>query len=161
MKNTSPQPRKLSFTCHNSVNKMINESFFTCHYAVPVSWFVDIYFIDTQSTGRRKLPKEVHGPLTRYVKLRVAHAPGMPGTFSPPPRFSDPDMHHSTCVTYVPRCIPGSLTSGFLWSYWRGKTFPAFPAHAQSAILRIWQEVHAMAIGAWHPCSSHRLFLSV
>ena len=26
-----------------------------------------------------------NGPLTRYVKLRVAHAPGMPGTFSPPP----------------------------------------------------------------------------
>ena len=26
-----------------------------------------------------------YGPLTRYVKLRVAHAPGMPGTFSPPP----------------------------------------------------------------------------
>ena len=25
-----------------------------------------------------------HGPLTRYVKLWVAHAPGMPGTFSPP-----------------------------------------------------------------------------
>ena len=24
-----------------------------------------------------------HGPLTRYVKLQVAHAPGMPGTFSP------------------------------------------------------------------------------
>ena len=23
-----------------------------------------------------------HGPLTRYVKLQVAHAPGMPGTFS-------------------------------------------------------------------------------
>ena len=26
-----------------------------------------------------------HGPLTRYVKLRAAHAPGMPGTFFPPP----------------------------------------------------------------------------
>ena len=26
-----------------------------------------------------------HRPLTRYVKLRVAHAPGMAGTFSPPP----------------------------------------------------------------------------
>ena len=26
-----------------------------------------------------------YGPLTRFVKLRVAHAPGMPGTFSPPP----------------------------------------------------------------------------
>ena len=44
----------------------------------------------------------VHGPLTRYVKLRVAHAPGMQGTFSPPPRVGDPDMHHGTCVTHVP-----------------------------------------------------------
>ena len=24
----------------------------------------------------------VHGPLTRYVKLQIAYAPGMPGTFS-------------------------------------------------------------------------------
>ena len=45
-----------------------------------------------------------HGPLTRYVQLRVAHAPGMPRTFSPPPpskkpRVSDPAMHHGTCVT--------------------------------------------------------------
>ena len=63
----------------------------------------------------------LHGPLTRYVKLRVAHAPGMPGTFSPPPRFSDPDMHHGTCETHVPWCMSGSLTSGFLWNRWRGK----------------------------------------
>ena len=59
-----------------------------------------------------------HRPLTRYVNLRVAHAPGMPGTFSPPPRVSDPDMHHGTCVTHVPWCMPGSLTSGCLWSWW-------------------------------------------
>ena len=45
----------------------------------------------------------------------VVHAPGMPGTFSPPPRVSYPDMHHGTCVVHVPWCIPGSLTSGFLW----------------------------------------------
>ena len=51
----------------------------------------------------------------------VAHAPGMPGTFSPSPRVSDPDMHHGTCVTHVSWCTPGSLTSGFLWSRWRGK----------------------------------------
>ena len=62
-----------------------------------------------------------HGPLARYIKLRVAHAPGMPGTFSPPPRVSDPDMHQGTCVTHVPWCMPGSLTSGFLWSRWQGK----------------------------------------
>ena len=43
--------------------------------------------------------------------------------FPPPPRVSDPDMHHGTCVTYcdVPWCMPGSPTSGFLWSRWRGK----------------------------------------
>ena len=62
-----------------------------------------------------------HGPLARYVILRVAHAPGMPGTFSPPPWVNDPDMHHGTCVTHVPWCMPGSLTSGFLWSRGRGK----------------------------------------
>ena len=35
--------------------------------------------------------------------------------------FSDPDMHHGTCAMHVPGCMPGSLTSGFLWSQWRGK----------------------------------------
>ena len=62
-----------------------------------------------------------HGPLARYVKLRVAHAPGMPGWFSPTPRVGDPDMHHGTCVTHVPWCMPGSLTSSFPWSIWWGK----------------------------------------
>ena len=71
-----------------------------------------------------------HGPLARYARLRIAHAPGMPGTFSPSPQVSDPDMYHGTCVTHVPWCMPGSLTSGFLWNRRRGKTFPAFPAHA-------------------------------
>ena len=55
-----------------------------------------------------------HGPLTRYVKLRVAHAPGKPGTFSPPLRVGNPDMHHCMCVTR-------SLTSGCLWIWWRGR----------------------------------------
>ena len=62
-----------------------------------------------------------HGPLARYVKLRFVHAPGMPGTFSPPPRVSDPDMHQGTCMTHVPWCIPGSLTSSFIGSRWWGK----------------------------------------
>ena len=42
-----------------------------------------------------------HGSLTRYVKLRVAHATGMPRN--------------------VPWCMPGSLTSDFIWGRWRGK----------------------------------------
>ena len=58
-----------------------------------------------------------YGPLTRYVKLWVAHARGMPGTFSPPPLqrkrlVNDPGMHHGTCVTHVPWCMTGSLTHG-------------------------------------------------
>ena len=59
-----------------------------------------------------------HGPLTRYVKLRIVHVPGMPGTLSPPAPVSDPDMHHGTWVTHVPLYMPGSLSSGFLWRRW-------------------------------------------
>ena len=61
------------------------------------------------------------GPLVRYLKLRVAHAPVMLESFSPPPRVSDPDMHHGMCAKHVSWFMPGSLTSGFLWSRWRGK----------------------------------------
>ena len=42
-----------------------------------------------------------HGPLTRYVTLRVAHAPGMPGSFSRHRLVSSPGMHHGTCVTHA------------------------------------------------------------
>ena len=45
----------------------------------------------------------------------------MPGTFFPPPWISNPDMDHRACVTHVPWSMPGSLTSSFLWSWWRGK----------------------------------------
>ena len=89
-----------------------------------------------ESTSPRWIPP--HGPLARYVKLRFAHAPGMPGTFSPSLQVGDPGMHHGTCVTHVPWCMSGSLTSSFLWNRRRAKPFPSFPAHAQPAILRIW-----------------------
>ena len=78
-----------------------------------------------------------HGPLPRYVKLWVAHAPRMPGTFSLPPRVSDPGMHHGTCVMHV-----GIANKRFALKSVAGETFPAFPAHAQPAILRIWYEAH-------------------
>ena len=78
-------------------------------------WYITVTKYFLARYPYRRIHK--HGSLTRYVKLRVAHAPG---TFSPP-RVSDPDMHHGTCVTHVPWCMPGSLTRGFLWSRWRGK----------------------------------------
>ena len=40
--------------------------------------------------------------------------------------------------------MPGLLTSDFLWSRWRGETFPSFPVHAQPVILRIWHEAHGL-----------------
>ena len=89
--------------CRNSFSVL--SSFFGFH----ISW-------------HRELPHETcHGPLTRYVKLRVAHAPGMPGTFFLLPLVCDPDMHHGTCVTHVPWCMPGWLACSFIWSRWRGK----------------------------------------
>ena len=83
----------------------------------------------------------IHGPLTRYVKLRVVHAPGMPETFSPPPTYppplvSDPGMHHGTFVTHMPWCMPGSLTSG------GRKNVPGISGACATHNLRIWQEAH-------------------
>ena len=61
-----------------------------------------------------------HGPLARYVKITVC---ACAGNVFPPPRVSNPDMHHGACVTHVPWCTPGSLTTGVLWIRWRGKRF--------------------------------------
>ena len=72
--------------------------------------------------------KQWHGPTCHGIhKIAGAHAPGMPGTFSPSPQVSDPDMHHGTCVTHVPWCMPGSLTSSFLWSWRWGENVPGIP----------------------------------
>ena len=65
--------------------------------------------------------RRLNGASYQIRKIADAHAPGMPATLSPPPRVSDPDIHHSTCVTHVSWCMPGSLTSGFLWSLWQEK----------------------------------------
>ena len=68
----------------------------------------------------------------------------MPGTFSPPPRVSDPDMHHGTCVTHVPWCMPGLITTGFLWSRCRG-----------SRSRHSWRNFTYLARGPW--LRHHRL----
>ena len=55
-------------------------------------------------------------------KIAGCACTGNAGNVSPPPRVSDPDMHHGTRMTNGPWCMPGSLTSGFLWSRWRGNS---------------------------------------
>ena len=54
-------------------------------------------------------------------KIAGCACAGNAGNVFPPQRVSGPDMHHGTCVPCVPRCMPGSLTGGFLWSRWPGK----------------------------------------
>ena len=78
----------------------------------------------------RTIPKTINKVIEDALKdvpsgmwtMMFAHAPRMPGTFSPPLT-----CRHSRAVM-----LSGSLTRG------GGKTFPAFPAHAQPALLCIW-----------------------
>ena len=57
--------------------------------------------------------------------------------------YSDPGMHHGTCVTHVPWCMSGSLTCG------DGENVPGIPGACATAILRIWQEAHAYIYLLW------------
>ena len=54
--------------------------------------------------------------------------------------YSDPGMHHGTCVTHVPWCMSGSLTCG------DGENVPGIPGACATAILRIWQEAHGIIL---------------
>ena len=85
-------------------------------------------------------------------KIAGCACAGNAGNVSPPPKVSDPDMHHGTCVTHVPWCTQGSLTNRFLWIRWRGKRSrhsqrmhnPQFYVSAKRSIAKSWQ--WAMAI---------------
>ena len=71
-----------------------------------------------------------HGPLTRYVKLQVAHAPGMPETFSPAADFKgNRYLATPACITTrASRTCRDACRDRLLAV--AGKTFPAFSAHA-------------------------------
>ena len=84
---------------------------------------------------RRLKEKHVEFSCQHYVfrwtscqirKIAGCTCAGNAGNFFPPPRVSDPIPHQGTCVTHMPWCMPGSLTSGFLWSRWRGE-YPGIP----------------------------------
>ena len=107
---------------------------------------------------------DFHVPLTRYVKLRVAHAPGMPATFSRhrlqrQPLVSDPGTHQGTCVAHVPWCMSGSLTRGV------GENVPGIPGACTTRNFTYlvrgpwpWSK-HAVAVNRGWGCSEMvRLF---
>ena len=47
-------------------------------------------------------------------KIAGCAGTGNAGNVFPSPWDSDADMHQGKCLTHVPWCMPGSLTSGFL-----------------------------------------------
>ena len=55
-------------------------------------------------------------------KIAGCACAGNAGNVFPPPRVSNPGMHHGTCVTHVPWCKSRSITSGFLWIHRREKS---------------------------------------
>ena len=57
-------------------------------------------------------------------------------------RVNDPDMHHGTCVTHVPWCMPGSLTRGFLWSQWRGQRSRHSRRMRNTQLRGPWKRLH-------------------
>ena len=104
-------------------------------YAVIVVW-EHRYVFTFHTTSRHRNRAHCRGSFSRKTQ-RDSHftnrkcwwasyqirkiASRMLGTFFAQPLVSDPDMHYGTCVTHVPWCMPGSLTSGFLWSRWQEK----------------------------------------
>ena len=63
----------------------------------------------------------IHGPLTRYVKLQVTHAPGMRGTFSPPPTSKEPASLRSRHASRHVRNARAVMHFGIANPRWRGK----------------------------------------
>ena len=88
-----PVPQDHIGYCNNVV-RMANQCHLepTQHYRSCTSNCVHLYTDSSVIiTPADCVPKwKGHGPLVWYVKLWVAHAPVMPGTFSPQPQFSDP-----------------------------------------------------------------------
>ena len=58
--------------------------------------------------------RSIHGPLAKNLNYGLCmHS--QCGKRFPHYWVSDSHLHHGTCVTHVPWCILGSLSSGFLW----------------------------------------------
>ena len=62
-----------------------------------------------------------NGPLARYANSRVAHAPGMPGTFSPPPTSKKTASWQSQHATRHVRHARAVMHVGIATPRWRGK----------------------------------------
>ena len=63
----------------------------------------------------------MNGPLTRYVKMWVAHVPGMSGTFSPPPTSKETASSRSRHASRHVRDARAVIHVGIAYPRWQGK----------------------------------------
>ena len=104
---------------HSSLGNLVGLSLLFCS-----QWVMECSHFHYQSNAQIYVycKHHIHGMgILQIHKNAHCACAGNAGNVSQPPRVSDPDMHHDTCVTLVPWCMLGSLTSGFLWSRWREK----------------------------------------
>ena len=75
----------------------------TCMFTISSTIF--LCGISSQWALLSGLTFKYHGPYVWYVKLLVAHAPGIPGTFSPPSILCiRQEAHESTTNSQIPQC---------------------------------------------------------
>ena len=117
-----------------------------------------------------------HGPLARYVRWRVVHERGMPGTFSPPltsnetvskrPQHGSRHLHHARAMMHVGTVtrscginvpgIPGAWANRKFMYLARGPC-PDFIYAVPLPSQPLWPSVHRMA----QTCSVHQMSLVV
>ena len=79
------------------------------------NWFLPVPLYTTIHIAHNLSVCALSSPLTRYEKLRVAHAPGMPGTFSPTPTSnytaSKRSLHTSRHVPHARVVMHGGIAN--------------------------------------------------
>ena len=84
----------------------------------PLEWW---RIIDNKNTYSWPQGQQVlNGPLTRYVTLWDAHAPGMPWTFSPPPILKEIASYRSRHASRHVRDARAVMDVGIANPRWRG-----------------------------------------
>ena len=90
-----------------------------CPYATLRLVFV--YDMQCKEVLSERLYWRLHGPLTRYGKSQVAHAPGMPGTFPPRPTSKETASKRSRLASRHVRRACAVMHVGITYPRWRGK----------------------------------------
>ena len=71
---------------------------------------------------------------------------------------SDPAIHHGTRVTNTPWCMPGSLTSVFLWSQWWGeRSRHSWRMHKPQFYVSGMRPMYTCLLMSWELLSHHNI----